>query len=411
MNFKREVQLGKDSAAVIAARFGAQGSLAIFTILIARRLGSAGFGEYAFMAAVIFIANIITTFGTDMLLIREIAAKRDFSQFIPSLFLQLSLSVVLIVLTWLLHPLPGQSQDGWLALKIYSFSLIPFAIFTVFSSVLRGMQRMKQYASLNFSISVFQLIAAFLFVNTSSKIVSLAWLLLAVQAAAAFLAAWLCRDQFTNFHFPERFSLQRLRTVLPLAVLGIFNIIFQSLGILLVTFLLGAAATGHFSAARRVVEFAKTAHLAIFTVLYPALAKSQRELMESRLIWFLLLGGALAAALGIFLLAAPLTEILYGPDYSESAELLRLYSWVMVPFTIGTFFSLVFISAKQEKPVLVALITSVLTLILLNFLWTPSLGIMGAGWALILAEIVNGLVLLAFYKSLYGVPHEFPEPV
>jgi hypothetical protein len=64
----KETQLAKDSLWVLAARLCAQGALALFTILIARRLGSAGFGEYAFIASAVFIGNMLTTFGTDMLL-------------------------------------------------------------------------------------------------------------------------------------------------------------------------------------------------------------------------------------------------------------------------------------------------------------------------------------------------------
>jgi len=400
MTFEKELRLGKDSLWVLVARLGAQASLALFTILIARRLGSAGFGEYAFIASMVFIGNMLTTFGTDMLLIREIAANRNFSHFNPSLFLQLFLSLALILLSWVLPPLPGQSSTGWLAFKIYSLALIPFAFFTVFSSVLRGLQRMGHYAGLNLSISLLQLVTTFVFIDTRSNVVSLAWLLLGVQIAAAILAGWLCRDQFSNFHLLEQFSLHQFRPVLPLAALSILGILYQRLGILLVTFLLGALATGYFSAAQRVVEFAKTAHLAIFTVLYPAMAKSRRGLRDFRYVWLVLLGGALTAALGISLLASPLTLILFGAEYAASVPLLRLLPWMLVPFTISTFLSLSLVAANREMPVLIALSISLLTLIAFNILWTPRFGVTGAGWAMLLAECVQAGILFVQYPKL-----------
>lgn len=390
----KESQLAKDSFHVLAARLGAQGALALFTILIARRLGSAGFGEYAFIASAVFIGNMLTTFGTDMLLIREIATQRDFSHLIPSLFLQLSLSVALIVLARVLPALPGQSAAGWHALKIYSLALVPFAFFTVFSSVLRGLQRMDHYASLNLSTSLLQLAATFTFIRTGSSVVALAWLLLAVQVAAAALAAWLCRDQFSNFRSPAQFSLRQFRPILPLAALGILGILYQRLGILLVAFCLGAVATGWFSAALRVVEFAKTAHLAAFTVLYPALAKSQNRLKDFRAFWLVLLTGAFVAALGISLLAAPLTLVLFGAEYATSTPLLRLLAWMLVPFTVSTSLTLAFVAAHKERPVLVAHTIGLLTLVLCNSLWIPRHGVMGAGWAMLLAECLQGGVLL-----------------
>jgi len=410
MTFKKELQLGKDSFWMLAARLGAQASLALFTILIARRLGSQGFGEYAFIASAVFIGNMLTTFGTDMFLIREIAASHDFSRLIPSLFLQLSLSAVLITLAWILPPISGQSADGWLALKIYSFSLVPFAFFNIFSSVLRGLQRMTHYAALNLSAALIQLVTTIFLIKANNSVVRLAWLLLAVQVAAAMLAGWFCRDQWFNFSLPKRFTLHKLRSVIPLAAINILGVLYQRLGVLLVTFLLGAVATGYFSAAQRVVEFAKTAHLAIFTVLYPSLAKSQGRWKEFRLVWLILLTGAVVAALGIFLMAAPLTRILFGAEYTVSIPLLRLLSWILIPFTSSTFLILSFIAANRERQVLIALMSGLITAILFNLLWTPSGGIMGAGWALLLSESVQAVVLLAQHKFLYGVPDEFPKP-
>jgi O-antigen/teichoic acid export membrane protein len=410
MTFEKELQLGKDGLWILAARLGAQASLALFSVLIARRLGSEGFGEYAFIASAVFIGNMVTTFGTDMLLIREIAAGHDFSQVVPSLFLQLSLSTGLIALAWIIPAIPGQSADGWLALKIYSFALVPFAFFTIFSSVLRGLQRMNHYAALILSAALIQLATTFFLIKVHSSVVLLAWLLLAVQIAAAILAGWFCQDQISNFHLPEQFTLRNLRPVLPLSVLSILGVLYQRLGVLLVTFLLGPIATGYFSAAQRVVEFAKTAHLAIFTVLYPAMAESQGRWKDFRLVWLILLTGAVVAALGISLLAAPLTLILFGAEYTASIPLLRLLPWILIPFTASTFLTLSLVAANREWQVLLALISGLLTAILLNILWTPSLGILGAGWAMLLAESVQAIVLLTQHKFLNGVPDEFPQP-
>lgn len=460
MTSHREPHLAKDSLLVLSARLGAQAGLALFTLLIARRLGSAGFGEYAFIASAVFIGNMLTTCGTDMLLIREIATRRDFSQLIPSLFLQLLLSMTLILLVWLLPPLRGQSIEGWLALKIYSLALVPFAFFTVFSSVLRGLQRMDRYASLNLSVSLIQLAATFFFIRAGSSVVALAWLLLAVQVAAAALAGWYCRDQFTNFYLPVQFSLRQFQPVLPLAALGILGILYQRLGLLLVTFLLGAAATGWVAAALRVVEFAKTAHLAVFTALYPAMARSQavpgdelkttgllppwhpgpprsgagkgsetrrekkfvsgclRALVVSprtiskdfRAVWLVLLAGALTAALGLSLLASTLILVLFGADYSQSIPALRLLAWMLPPFTINTYLTLALVAANRERPVLIALAAGLATLVALNFLWIPRFGILGASWAILIAESLQVGVLIVQYSKNSSVRTTSPAP-
>ena len=94
-------QLAKNSLWLILSRFGAQGLAVVFTILLARRLGIEGFGTYAFIAAIIFVANALTTFGTDMLLIREIAAQGGLSRLPSALIVQLVLSILFIAAVWM----------------------------------------------------------------------------------------------------------------------------------------------------------------------------------------------------------------------------------------------------------------------------------------------------------------------
>src|SRR5258708_28095634 len=134
-------RLVRHSIWLLLARLGTQLGAALFTILLARRLGTAGFGEYAFIAAIIFVENALTTFGTDMLLIREIAARADLSRLANALQIQLVLSIALIAMAWLFGAwIPNQSPEVIVALKIYSLALIPMAFFTVFTTALRGKQ-------------------------------------------------------------------------------------------------------------------------------------------------------------------------------------------------------------------------------------------------------------------------------
>ncbi len=132
-------KLARNSLWLLLARVGAQASMVFVTYLLAHRLGIASFGEYAFIATAIVIGNTLTTFGTDMYLIREIAANSDFSELTSVLVLQLVLSCLFIGGVYVFAPfLPNQTSDSVLALKVYSFALIPLAFFTVFTSVLRG---------------------------------------------------------------------------------------------------------------------------------------------------------------------------------------------------------------------------------------------------------------------------------
>lgn len=410
-------RLGKNALWLLAARFGTQGLVVVFTILIARRLGSTGLGEYAFMASAIFLANVLTTFGTDMLLIRDIAAHDDLSRLPAALLIQLILSALFVALAFVGAPLlPGQSQDAVLAVQIYSLALFPLAFFTVFTAVLRGKERMDLYTLLNLAASLLQVLAAWLFVQSRGSVVRVAMLMLAVQFFATALAGILCILSFPDFLKAWRSSWQvipaMIRLSAPIALLGLLGMLYQKLSIYMLATLAGAAVTGWFSAALRVVEASKIGHLALFGALYPAMAKaevvSDDETGPNQLFawsWRLLLVVAGAASLVTFSLASPLVTVLYGDVFEPSVSALRILIWMMIPYTINAYLSLAFLAKRQETLVAQALLAGLVTLTVLNAWWIPRIGLAGACWAALVAEVVQAGFLL-FCQQRY--PIKFP---
>ena len=172
-------RLTLNSLWLLLARIGTQVGMALFTIILARQLGSSVFGEYTFIASLIVIGNVVTTFGTDMLLIREIAAGDRLSDLFSALLIQILLSAIFIaVIAIVSSHLPNLDQEAVIALRIYSFSLIPLAFFTVFTTILRGKQHMVAYALLNLALMILQLAAIFWLRLHGGGIIILAILLL-----------------------------------------------------------------------------------------------------------------------------------------------------------------------------------------------------------------------------------------
>jgi len=398
------LRLGKNSLWLLAARIGAQG-LALFTILLARNLGSTGFGEYAFFTAIIFIGNVVTTFGTDMLFIREIAARDDLTHLPAALWLQLLLSGLFIVGTVLLAPsIPNQSVAAVAALRIYSLALLPLAFYNIFTTVLRGKQCMTTYALLNFSAALLQAGIVLVFIAVGQGVVTLAWLLLGAQCLLALLGGWMCARQVTGFWGDWRFSWTGVRAVAaasaPLGGLGILGMLYQKLGLVLLSTLGGASITGLFSAGLRVVEASKSAHQAAFTSLYPLMAQdgagsSSGQTGEAiQLSWRLLLTSAIALALSLSLLAGPLVELLYGTEFAATTPILRILAWMLIPYTVNSFLTLAFVARKREIAVSLALMASLLGLGIMSLAWIPAYGLEGAAWAALGAESLQAIILL-----------------
>lgn len=433
---------------MIFSRFSAQGLTVIFTILLARRLGLEGFGAYAFIAAIIFVANALTTFGTDMLLIREIAAKGDLSRLPAALIVQLVLSILFIVAVWIFGAwTPNQSSEIVTALKIYCLALIPLAFFTIFTTALRGIQRMDIYSLLNLIVSVLQVGVVLL---PNINIIRLSALLLSVQIIAAVFASFVCVMTIPNFwqvwKFPSFHLFSLLKQTAPIAWLTVLGMIYQRLSIYMLSTMSGAIETGIYSVAFRAVEASKTMHLAVFAALYPAMAEGTSHLHDllrkshqvqvlqggrspttqspiqlgdfftssgfAMTYFGFLFAGATIISLLLFILAKPLMILLYGNEFIASSNVLQILAWMLIPFTVNTYLTLSFLASKRESIVGRALMASLLGLLVLNLWWIPVKGPEGSAWAALVAECIQSTILLASVRSpvnVQGEGHEFSE--
>jgi len=415
-------RLARDSLWLSIARFGTQVCMVVVTYLLARRLSLAEFGEYSFIATAILIGNTLTTFGSDMYLIREIAAKSTFSRLPSAVTLQITLSCLFIIIVFLFVPyLPNQTSESLYALRVYSFALIPLAFFTVFTSALRGVQKMGSYAWLNLAVSTLQMIVVSLFVPRGAGVVRLVSLLLMIQTAAAILAGILCVLYIPHFGLGRQFSLGALSDLffecLPIAMIAFLGILYQKTSITMLSILGNVFMVSWFSAATRTVEAARIFHFSALTVLYPAMASAYANEDSDKTFrrsWVLLIMIASGIATFLFLLAKPLMDIFFGKEYVQAIPVLKILSLTLIPYTINSFLSLVFLTAKQEKLMVRVLLVSLSILVLSNLWLIPKAGQIGASWTILIAETIqSGLLLFECQaKNLFlqnGVSHELPD--
>jgi len=400
-------KLAKDSLWLLTARVGAQVSMVIVTYLLARRLGVAGFGEYAFIATAIVIGNALTTFGSDMYLIREIAAQAKFSELPSALALQLVLSFVFIAFVYLISPrLPNQTAESILALRVYSFALIPLAFFTVFTSALRGMQKMIPYAWLNLIIPILQFVAVSVFIQSGTGVTALVYLLLIIQILGAVAGGIFCSVIFPRFwrglHFSFDKTISLFIACLPIAVIAILGIVYQKLSLTMLSFSGTTSVVGLFSAGMRVMEAMRIGHFAVFTVLYPAIANASPYKPLQRtfgLSWILLLLFSAGGSILIYWLAKPIVYIFFGVNYELSIPVLKILAFTLIPYTVNSFLSILFLVKKKEKIVLRVSMISLSMLLILNLWLIPFAGEVGASWAILIAEIMQAILFLSAWIS------------
>ncbi len=396
---------------LLLTRLITQAQLVVFTVLVARSLGVAGFGQYAFVAALIFLGNVATTFGTDTLLIREVARTRQANDgLIPAaLWLQLALSVAwLVIILWGASAFSGQSTEVVLALKVYSLSLIPLAFFTVFTAVLRAHERMDLYLLLNGLVAFIQLGGAWLVLQHSGNLLSLVIALNVVQLIAAVSAGLLCRIGLATFHFNWLVTRSRLvqvaRLAWPFALLSVLAVIYQRLGVLMLSTLGTDAQVGGFAAAARVIEPLKMLHFAVLGALLPALARltmqaddlrqTQAAARIFRRSLLLLLAFSTVAALALIGLAQSIVPLLFGGGYAESVPVVQILAVSLIPYTVSACLSVRLVTQGKERRLLWATVIGLSAAGLLNRGLIPGYGSIGAALTVVGSEVILAGTLL-----------------
>ncbi|MGH2467923.1 MAG: oligosaccharide flippase family protein [Candidatus Limnocylindrales bacterium] len=398
---------------LLAGRVAAQLLLVLLTVLLAARLGAAGFGGYAVLAAVVFLANVVTTFGTDMALIREIAAgqaapgaaggraaDRGAARWSAALAVQLVLSAAAIGLIWAVAPFVPNLGPGMAdALRIYAFALVPAAVFSVATAGLRGAGRMGAYAAVGTAGAAITLGAVWLGVPPGADLGRVAAVLLGVQVALAVIGWAACACGQPAFRAIPRFGPADVTAMAQasarIGILGLLGVLYQRVGVLALAMVAGPAATGWFAAASRVTDASKAGHVALFGALYPELARShaagEGELRTAR---WLTLGPAAVVSAVLLVLGPAIIRLLYGSGFEPSGSALAILALSIVPATAATHRSLELVAAGRERQMARALAASLAVLLVLLAGLVPAVGWTGAAWAVLGAEAFQAAVLL-----------------
>lgn len=384
------------------SRFGVQILAVLSNFIFARALGVAGFGEYAFVSAILMIGNAITTFGTDMVIIRKISAEDDYSELSHSLIIQLFISSVILFIVFILHLFSIAS----ISILIYTCSLIPLSFFTVSTIALRGSQNIDAFSMLHFILGVFQFISAIIIFSIQGNLFQLVLLLLTSHFLSAIVSLILCNSRIPKFRFFLKPSFGKIINLIqlsfPLALIGSLRLLYERLSLILLPTFTNLFFTGLFSASARIMDAVRLGYISALTPIYPEMARDKNFLsLQSGL--RLLLASSIFLSLTISLLAKYIIMFLFGLEFLPATNALQVIAWGVPFYVIVSYYSLGFLAIELERPVLISLIVSLLGLLTMLIVLTQLYGLVGGAFAVLSAEILQaGLLFIQWRK--YAIP-------
>lgn len=389
---------------LMLGRIGTGGINLLLAAMLARGLGEAGFGRYAFITSIGFLGNVASTFGMDTFVIRSVArgerhVKTDIT---AALLIQLGISGLFIIGVWLFALLGTVSAEITAPLQLYILILIPLAAGTIYSAILRGAERMDAYLAYTLTTAVVQLVGIWFVLQRSDSLLAVCGVILLANFAGALVAGVLSRRIVPTAQFTRTFDPHALRAALNaggiLALIMIFTLLARQLGVYTLQALTDDATVGQFGAANKLADIGRILPSALFGALFPSMARAQhRSARFNQLFWSLFALFLLGAIVGQWL-AAPLITLLFR-DYANSVVPFQilLFSLPLVLLRLRLSFELV--GENQERLALWAT-AIMLALSIPLFIWSiRQFGLLGAAWATNGSLILHVLLLWGAWKG------------
>jgi O-antigen/teichoic acid export membrane protein len=112
---------------------------------------------------------------------------------------------------------------------------------------------------------------------------------------------------------------------------------------------------------------------------------------------------AIPVGIGVSLLAAPLVLLLFGIEYAPAVPVLQMLAWSAVLVVLrGNYRHALHAAGKQDADLRFSYVATGMNIVL-NCLWIPQYGMIGAAWATVISEVA--WLLLSWFGYRRHVSH------
>jgi O-antigen/teichoic acid export membrane protein len=357
-------------------------SVLLLSVAIARWDGVKGFGLYCLALVLMEFASRLASFGTDILIIRELSSSESDGFRVAGR--ALAWRTVAAAVTGLgaiaVGMVLNESAAFHRAASVMAVGMLADTLADVYSSVLQGRQRVDLYAVCEGAAGVIGLVlgVASLRINLGIEGLAIAYTLRAVSTLVMSLA--LCRYLQLSVPFlPDPKAIfTMLKESAPIAASRFLTIAYLGSGTIALQHFHGAAAVGRFACAMKIFETCAAAGMLTMVASFPVIARlrsgSQNELQAAArflLRFFCWLG--IPMSLLVALNAGWILRLLFGPEFAASGPALIILM-AAVPFSLvyGLIERLAFAARDQQRVLAIRLVGLLVSLAVLMLLVKPA---------------------------------------
>lgn len=372
---------------------------------VARYLGPGRYGELAYVLALVALMEAAAKLGLDQLLVRDITKNRSAApQILGTAFrLRLVTGVFLWLGTVATIAISQRGDTTSLLLAILLAATIPLESTDIidiwFQSQTQSKRTVLAKSVAHITASLAKI--ALILMNASLVLLAVAWPIEALLGALALAVA------YAKYRAPKRWqwSSTHARSLLheswPWLVSGISVAIYMRIDQVMLRAIAGEQAVGLYSAAIMPSEAWYFIPSAVLVSAAPTITRKKSEsesdyLDALKVLFSTMWAIAIPLAVTITLSAGWIIDLLYGAAYAQSATVLSIHVFAVIPVFLGVASTAWLINERRGHLVLMQTLLGAATNVSLNLFLIPRYGPAGAATATVVSQFLAAIVLNLF---------------
>ena len=373
----------------------------ITLIVLARYLGTVGFGRYTFALYFTGMFIILTKLGLDYLTVREVARDKSAAgKYLGHNFIiRVILGTITFILIFLIVNILNYSPVVKTVVYILAFYTIVKSLGGSFNSIFMAFERMGFMAFLNVFLASFVLVGILIGISLKHDLINLLWVYpLAVMAYICLgLALVIKKLAKPKLEFNFKFAKDLVKNSLPFAVIAVFSTIFTHIDIVMLKTIRGDIPTGYYGVSRALISALLFIPANFITVIYPVFSRLYRSSRDSLIKYYeksfyLLLILALPIATGGMILANRFILLFYGQQYLPATISLQILVWALAVQFIGSSVDTLMLSTDRQKIVAWVAFWAMCLNIILNLILIPRFSYVGASISTVISYLLTFIV-------------------
>ncbi len=397
-------RVAKNTFWLLTAEVTGRGLFMILTFLIARYLGAAGFGRYAFAFAFVTLFLVFTEFGLDLLTIREVAReKRLVGKYINNIAcIKIILAIVTYVTICITIQFFNKTPETKIIVYLAGIYIIIRSFNDFFKTVFRAFEKMGYEALVQITEKVLLCFFALYVIFNDRGLYFLVMSFVFSSLVSFMLTLLLVWKRFSNFFLEIDFAFWKklLKAAWPFALNSLFIIVYFKISTVILSTMRTDEAVGWFNAAYTLLNASVLLPNLLMGALFPAvsrlysLSETKFYIIYKKFAKYLFVI-ALPICLVTSLSAKKITLVSFGAEYVNSTIALQIIIWAAFFIYLNLLHSTILRASNNQKITMIVSGICVTINIILNLYLINLYGHVGASLAVVLTEAISLILLLA----------------